>query len=306
MTFRYARHTTDLSKIEEFYTDIVGLTKLGYFQNHNNYDGIFLGYENSNWHLEFTVSLEKPKRIFDDDDILVFYLNSEVELKQIKIRLRKNNILLETPKNPYWAENGVMVADPDGCNVIFAIKSPDLTSTDNLTKTALEYGIKTWSELIDFVKHLPYGRNSNREDLSLVIKEGRGTCSSKHALLKTIADHNKVENVRLILGMYRMNHLNTPKIGTVILQAGLDYIPEAHCYIKINNQRVDITNSNSDIEKLTGDIMYEMEINPTQVGTFKVEYHKEYLKNWISENEIELDFDSVWKIREQCIKRLSE
>ena len=41
MTFRYARHTTDLKQIERFYTEIVGLEKLGGFEKHNNYDGLF-------------------------------------------------------------------------------------------------------------------------------------------------------------------------------------------------------------------------------------------------------------------------
>jgi len=84
MTFRYARHTTDLQKIEKFYTEIVGLEKLGGFEKHNNYDGLFLGPKNSDWHLEFTTSTNQPKSKFDDDDILVFYVNSEIELTRIK------------------------------------------------------------------------------------------------------------------------------------------------------------------------------------------------------------------------------
>ncbi|MBK8723789.1 MAG: hypothetical protein IPL95_16520 [Saprospiraceae bacterium] len=43
MTFRYARHTSDLESIEKFYTEIVGLEKLGGFKNHNHYNGLFLG-----------------------------------------------------------------------------------------------------------------------------------------------------------------------------------------------------------------------------------------------------------------------
>ncbi|MCB0659437.1 MAG: VOC family protein, partial [Saprospiraceae bacterium] len=113
MTFRYARHTSDLKKIERFYTKLVGLEKLGGFENHNNYDGLFLGHKNSNWHLEFTSSHEKPENAFDEDDILVFYVDSEVEFKEIQKTLDKENIILEIPKNPYWAKNGIMISDPD-------------------------------------------------------------------------------------------------------------------------------------------------------------------------------------------------
>ena len=89
MKFRYARHTTNLQTIESFYTEIVGLEKLGGFEKHSNYDGLFLGHKNSNWHLEFTTSTEKPNSKFDEDDILVFYVTSEIELTKIKKRIKQ-------------------------------------------------------------------------------------------------------------------------------------------------------------------------------------------------------------------------
>jgi hypothetical protein len=306
MTFRYARHMTDLQKIEKFYTEIVGLEKLGGFEKHNNYDGLFLGPKNSDWHLEFTTSTNQPKSKFDDDDILVFYVNSEIELTRIKKTIEHKNVNLEIPKNPYWKANGIMISDPDNFKVIFSVKQLTFNSTDNLTTLIKDKGINNWSELIEFTRRLPYGRNLNREDFSLVIKENKGTCSSKHSFLKKIADLNQFENVKLILGMYRMNNLNTSKIGNTILESGLEYIPEAHCYLKLNNHRIDITNINSDIENLISDIIEEIEIEPEQVNTFKVDYHKEYLQNWINKNKIKMDFDRIWEIREQCIKKLEE
>lgn len=306
MTFRYARHTTDLKKIEFFYTNIVGLQKLGGFEKHNNYDGLFLGPENSNWHLEFTTSRELPKSKFDEDDLLVFYVNSEIELANIKKRLQQKMIPFEVPKNPYWKENGIMISDPDGHKIIFSIRQLHFTSSDSLTTLIKDKGIKNWSELIDFTRNLPYGRNLNREDFSLVMKENKGTCSSKHSFLKKVADQNNFDDVKLILGMYRMNHLNTSKIGNTILESGLEYIPEAHCYLKLNGQRIDITTPNTDIEKLANDIIEEIEIEPEQVTIFKVDYHKKYVLNWINDNKIKMNFDKIWEIREQCIKKLEE
>lgn len=304
MTFRYARHTTDLNQIEKFYTEIVGLEKIGGFENHNNYDGLFLGLKNSNWHLEFTTSSDIPTSKFDQDDILVFYLNSEIELAKIKQTVIQKNIDLEVPKNPYWVENGIMISDPDGFKVVFTLRQLNFNSTDDLTSLIIDKGIKNWGELIEYTKKLPYGRNLNREDFSLVVKENKGTCSSKHSFLKKIADLNNFDSVQLILGMYRMNNLNTPKIGNTLLENGLEYIPEAHCYLKLNNQRIDITTSNSNIELLLADIIQEIELKPEQVNTFKVDYHKNYLKNWINENGIKMDFDSLWETREQCIRKL--
>ncbi|MDI9339692.1 MAG: VOC family protein [Sediminibacterium sp.] len=306
MIFRYARHTTDLGKIEKFYTDVIGLEKLGGFENYENYNGLFLGHKNADWHLEFTTSDEKPKSQFDEDDILVFYVNSDIELTSIKKRLVNKTIKPEAPKNPYWITHGVMISDPDNFKIVFSIKQLHLNANDELTRLVRRKRIENWSELIQFVKNMPYGRNTNREDLSLVIKENRGTCSSKHSFLKKVADLNHFDNIKLILGMYRMNAVTTPKIGDTISTAGLEYIPEAHCYLKLNNQRIDITDSSSDIEQWIGDILEEIEIEPEQVAVYKEEYHKNYLQKWMSENNITMAFDKIWEIREQCIKKLGQ
>lgn len=306
MTFRYARHTTDLKAIEFFYTEIVGLEKLGGFENHSSYDGLFFGHQHSDWHLEFTTSTELPQSKFDEDDILVFYVNANIELSNIKQKLSRKNIPLEIPKNPYWKENGIQISDPDGYKIMFSVRQLPFTSSDSLTTLVKSKGIENWSELIDFTRNLPYGRNLNREDFSLVLTENRGTCSSKHAFLKKVAALNKFDNIQLILGIYRMNHLNTPKIGNTILQTGLEYLPEAHCYLKLNNQRIDITSSSSNIENLMDDILEEIEIEPEQVNVFKVDLHKQYLHKWIHENKIQMDFEKVWEIREQCIQKLEQ
>ena len=161
-----------------------------------------------------------------------------------------------------------------------------------------------FQETISFVKQIPYGRNSNREDLSLVISENKGTCSSKHAYLKDFAIKNKIPNVQLIIGIYRMNEKNT-KIGTILSENNLEFIPEAHCYLKIDGKTVDITSKDTDFDKIKADLLKEIEIQPYQVADFKVNYHQNYLKNWLTETNSKFSFDEIWKIREICIQKLS-
>lgn len=307
MNFRYARHTNQLNKIETFYTEIVGLEKLGSFKNHETYNGIFLGFPNQDWHLEFTMSDDKPQRKFDEDDILVFYLNSDYEVNEIKNRLTKNHIRIEKSKNPYWNENGIQISDPDGYKIIFTLKNSPLTSDDNLTKEATQRNITLWNDLVKMVKNLPYGRNENRFDFSLVLKENKGTCSSKHALLSKIAELNGVKNVKLILGIFRMNSQNNPKIKQILQREDLEYIPEAHCYLCVNNLKLDVTHTNSSFSDIENDILEEIEIKPEQVNEYKIDYHKKFLKNWLeNENSSRLTFAELWEIREECIKQLEE
>ncbi|MFN7046082.1 MAG: hypothetical protein ACK4M1_12870 [Flavobacterium sp.] len=163
-----------------------------------------------------------------------------------------------------------------------------------------------FKELIDKVKNIPYGRNANRYDITLVLSENKGTCSSKHAFLKDFADKNEIENVKLYIGIFKMNEVNTPKLGDLLSKNNINYIPEAHCYLKINQIPVDATTSDSFYDKIKLDILEEIEIIPNQVSDFKVAYHKAFLKKWIEETNQNNTFEEIWKIREQCISKLSE
>ncbi len=162
-----------------------------------------------------------------------------------------------------------------------------------------------FEKLKEKVKHIPYGRNSNRFDFSLVLSENKGTCSSKHAFLKDFAAKNNIGKVKLFIGIFKMNEHNTPKIFPVLKEHQMDYIPEAHCYLKIANEVVDVTSTESFFETIKNDILEEHEIEPFQVADYKVAYHQDFLKNWINETHQILSFEEIWNIRELCIAQLS-
>lgn len=161
-----------------------------------------------------------------------------------------------------------------------------------------------FESLLEKVKVIPYGRNLNRHDFSLVLSENKGTCSSKHAFLKDFADKNNIKNVKLYIGIFKMNDQNT-KIGTILSSKNIDYIPEAHCYLKINGNPIDVATTDSFYEKIKNELLEEIEIIPSQVVDFKVEYHKNYLKKWLDETKSTISFEEIWKIRELCIEELS-
>jgi len=120
MTFRYARHTNNLDLLKSFYIDVLGLELLGGFEDHNGYDGAFIGKPNENWHLEFTQSDEVANHSFDEDDLLVFYPNSKLEFEMIHDKLVANKIDFIESKNPFWNENGKMILDPDGYGIVIS------------------------------------------------------------------------------------------------------------------------------------------------------------------------------------------
>lgn len=158
----------------------------------------------------------------------------------------------------------------------------------------------------EFVRNLPYRRNLNKDNLATVFTDNCGTCSTKHALLKKLAEENQQSNFKLILGIFRMNGENTPKIKSVLGNYNLEYIPEAHNYLKFKNQILDFTKKNSSESDFINDLLEEIEIEPHQINQFKIEFHRNYLKNWLDQNpQIPYSLDELWKIREECIKALS-
>lgn len=118
MKFRIARHTHNLQAMIDFYTQNLDLEVLGSFENHSDYNGVFLGKRGLDWHLEFTVSSDLPKHHPDEDDLLVFYMNSLEEFDQTKANFNQNKHQTVPSKNPYWDRHALTYLDPDGFRIV--------------------------------------------------------------------------------------------------------------------------------------------------------------------------------------------
>lgn len=182
----------------------------------------------------------------------------------------------------------------------------EIKSEGQISKEFMDRNILTFQQASLFVRHLAYGRNTDKNNLASVFTDNCGTCSTKHALLKRLADENNFEAVKLIVGLFKMNGNNTPAISDTLQKNQLEYIPEAHCYLKFEDQIIDLTKVNSKPADFLDDLIEEIEISPEQITDYKINYHKNYLLTWLNKNEqINLSLKEIWKIREQCIQDLS-
>jgi len=188
------------------------------------------------------------------------------------------------------------------------ISIPDflIKGQDTVCKAFTGSGIHSFHQAIHYVRHLPYGRNTDKNDLTTLFKDHCGTCSTKHALLKVLADEHQIEDLQLIIGLYKMNDNNTPRVAQTLAQYGLEYIPEAHCYLKYQGRIFDFTKANSKASDFENDLIEETAIEPHQISEYKIAYHKKYLQHWLNTEKPDVaSLSALWHIREQCIKALS-
>ncbi len=183
----------------------------------------------------------------------------------------------------------------------------DITPTGEVSREFLAHGLVHFRQAAQFVKQLPYGRNTDRSDYRLVLSEGRGTCSTKHALLASLCMEQQQHEVHLYTGIYEMTGSNTPGIGHILRHYSLPSIPEAHCYLKYHQGRWDFTRVTGSCNDSPREFLDEIAIGPHQIGDFKVAYHWAYLPLWLSRHGLSqrFDTDALWTIREECIAALS-
>ncbi len=154
------------------------------------------------------------------------------------------------------------------------------------------------------VLQLPYGRVTDRSKFWLVLDEGRGTCTTKHATLAALAREQGID-VQLMLGIYEMSERNTPGVGPVLRAHGLAYILEAHCYLRYEGERVDLTGVPTGAEPIER-FLHEEPITIEQIGAYKNDLHRAFLREWIARADPApgRDLEDVWRIREACIAAL--
>jgi hypothetical protein len=182
-----------------------------------------------------------------------------------------------------------------------------LESEKRVSRDFLQLGIKDFHSAVQFIWDLPYGRNSNSSDYTLVIQENCGTCSTKHAILAQLA-HEHDQEIQLVTGIYELCDVNTPGVGEVLNRYGLECLPEAHCYLTYQGRRFDFTRNLTIKAEPIDFFLYEETIQPSQIGEYKRKLHQTFLQAWLRDEKSDsiTCWESLWSIREECIKALEE
>ena len=179
-----------------------------------------------------------------------------------------------------------------------------LKEPGEITSAFARAGVYDYRAAARHVSRLAYGRNNDASDAMVVLSEQRGTCSTKHALLRRLALEQRL-HVQLVLGIFEMSGKNTPGVGSVLKKHGLESLPDAHCYLRAAGRRIDATRDFDG--KLSFDFLHEEEISVEQIGSYKTHIHRQFLSRWLTQGGAGRGWslDEIWKIREECICALS-
>jgi hypothetical protein len=178
-----------------------------------------------------------------------------------------------------------------------------LTGSGPLSSAVRALGVKRFAEIAELIRALPYGRVAYDNDQSAILRERKGTCSSKHQFLAALAHECGRIDVSLTIGLYEMSERNTPGVGSILAAARVDAIPEAHCYLIYQGQRYDFTGLASGQSSPFDSLIDERSVAPHDLPSVKLAYHQEAIARWAT--KVGLGFERAWQLREECIASLA-
>jgi catechol 2,3-dioxygenase-like lactoylglutathione lyase family enzyme len=116
---RVARPVSDLARSTAMYRDGLGLSVIDSFENHQGFDGVMLGIEDAQYHLELTRARgHAPRPSPTPEDLLVLYLPDAAQWQAACERMLAAGFARVAPFNPYWKARGATFEDHDGYRVV--------------------------------------------------------------------------------------------------------------------------------------------------------------------------------------------
>jgi hypothetical protein len=157
-----------------------------------------------------------------------------------------------------------------------------------------------------YVHELPYGYNTNRDDLMILFKEKFGSCTTKHAVIATLAAELGLP-IEKAVGIYAMTEEIVTGAGRIIDRYGLPYVPMLHCFLVHDDHSIDLTEDNYNGKKRSiEDFLYTEKVVPNISAKDEYLLYRRALKDFILlRNELKgIDIKNILKAREEGLALL--
>jgi hypothetical protein len=101
-----------------------------------------------------------------------------------------------------------------------------------------------------------------------------------------------------------MSELNTPGIGSILESASVSSIPQAHCYLTVDNQRLDFTGLQRGSASPLRSLSAEFFLTPDKLAERESPLQQQALAQWATQHG--MSFEAAWTLRQACLAVLSD
>lgn len=123
------------------------------------------------------------------------------------------------------------------------LPNPIISEIGVVSTTFGNLNIESFHAACQYVHDVPYGYNSTREDILILFKEGYGSCTTKHAVIATLAEELCIP-VHKMIGIYAMTEDIVSGTQVILEKYHIPYLPMIHCYLVYRAYRIDLTEGN--------------------------------------------------------------
>ena len=162
-----------------------------------------------------------------------------------------------------------------------------ITKVGEISERFVELGICRFHDACQWAHALPYGYNSDRDDLMILFEEKMGTCTTKHAVIATLAAELSLP-VEKNIGIYAMTEEIVSGTDEILQEYRLPYVPMIHCFLVHGDCRVDLTEGNANGKKQAIDTFLHTERVVPNISAKNeyLKYRKALKENIINRSEM--------------------
>ncbi len=170
----------------------------------------------------------------------------------------------------------------------------------------LNLGIDSFIDACRYVHTLPYGYNTDRDDLMILFRENLGTCITKHAVIATLAKEMNLLIAKNV-GIYAMTEEIVTGTNEILEKFKLPYVPMVHCFLVYGEFRVDLSEGNNNGKNRSiEDFLYIQSVEPNISAKDEYVLYRKALKDHILARKemVGVDITQILHAREEGLKLL--
>ena len=159
--------------------------------------------------------------------------------------------------------------------------NPTISKKGIISEKFISLKIKNFWDACSNVHGLPYGYNSTTDDILILFKEGYGSCTTKHAVIATLAEELNIPVYKTV-GIYAMNEEIVTGTNHILEKYHLPYLPMIHCFLVYDSYRVDLTEGNENGKNRSiEEFLFTEKVIPNISEKDEYLLYKTALKNYI-------------------------